>query len=78
MSHSDEEDDQEEVEAFEHEMYDASDVKFEVRNRGRNQIVLIAKSETDFNLLKYYLALKDYVDKIETELNIMAQAEGEH
>lgn len=65
-----------EVEDFSPEMYNTSDVKFTMKDgRRRNEVVLVAKSETDFNLLKYYLALKSFTEKIERELDIMEEAE---
>lgn len=61
------------------EMFDTSDVVFEMPYRKkRNEVYLVAKSNSDFNLVKYYLALKDFVQKIEDDLNIMETAEGEH
>jgi hypothetical protein len=64
---------------FPAEMYDTSDVKFSIKDgRRRNEVTLVAKAETDFNLVKFYLALKEFVEKIERELNIMDEAEGDH
>ncbi len=63
-----------------HALYDISDVTFELRQvRGRREIILVAKAEEDdFNLFKFYLALKDYVDKIEAELGVLEATEGSH
>jgi hypothetical protein len=57
---------------FSPEMYNTEDVVFEMPNgKRRNVVTLIARSGTDFNLVKYYLSLKEFVDKIEQQLNIM-------
>lgn len=64
---------------FEADMFDASDVEYEVLpSKKRTQVDIRLKSETDFNLIKIYLGLKSICDKIETELGIMEAAEGEH
>ncbi len=65
---------------FHPDLYDISDVEFEMYQppKKRRHIYITLKSETDFNLVKLYLALKGYVEKIEEELNIMEAAEGEH
>jgi hypothetical protein len=64
---------------FHPELYDTSDVTFEMKEgRKRNEITLVAKSDSDFNLVKFYLSLKEFVEKIENELNIMEAADGEH
>lgn len=64
-------------ERFAPELYDTSDVKFHMPpSRSRKRVVLVADSETDFNLVKYYLALKEFTEKIERELNIMEKTEG--
>lgn len=65
-------------ETFSPELYDTTDVVFEMpHSRKRNVVTLVAKSHTDFNLVKYCLALKEFVEKIERELNIMAEADGD-
>jgi hypothetical protein len=49
------------------------------QSKHRREIYLIVKSESkDFNLLKFYLALRQYVDKIEAEIGILEAAEGDH
>lgn len=69
----------EDKEHFDATLYDSSDVTFEMKQPHRREIRLIAKaSVADFNLVKYYLALKAFVEKIEKELDIMEQADGEH
>lgn len=56
------------------EMCDISDVTITMPpNRKRNRVVLVIESETDFNLMKFYLSLKSYVEKIETEIGIMVE-----
>ncbi len=60
-------------------LFDCSDVTWEIEDTKRNdQIKIILKSEGRFNLMKTYLSLKMLCEKIELELNIMEQAEGEH
>ena len=47
------------------EMCDISDVRFYMPpNKRRTRVVLIAESDSDFNLMKFYLALKAYVERI--------------
>lgn len=61
------------------DLFDCSDVTWEVEDSKRSdQVKIILKSETKFNLLKTYLALKMITEKIELELNILDEAEGEH
>lgn len=59
-----------------HEFYaeacDISDVQVSIKpTKLRNQIVMVVTSETDFNLMKFYLSLKQYVTQIETEIGVM-------
>ena len=69
----------EEEDYFDPLHYDISDVDFEMKQPNRREIRLIAKASTsDFNLVKYYLALKSFVEKIEKDLDIMEEADGEH
>jgi hypothetical protein len=66
---------------FDCELYDTSDVTFTIKqNKAQNEIALIAKcsATSKFNLVKYYLSLREYVDKIESELGIMSETDGEH
>lgn len=59
-------------EEFFAEMYDISDVKFHIKQtRSRRKVELVAESESDFNLFKYYLALKTYIERIEHEIGVM-------
>lgn len=61
------------------ELFDASDVTWEIAPSKRNdRVTIVLKSETSFNLMKIYLAIKMMSEKIETELNILEQADGEH
>lgn len=61
------------------DLFDPSDVTWEILDSRRtDQITIILKSEGRFNLMKIYLALKMITEKIELELNIMEDAEGEH
>jgi hypothetical protein len=66
-------------EIFDAELFDTSDVTVSSCDVGRRKIILTLRASTaDFNLVKVYLSLKDYVEKIERELNIMEQTDGEH
>ncbi len=60
------------------EMYNTDDVTFSMKDgRRRNEVILIAKSDSDLNLVKYYLALKAFIEKIEVEMDIMGEAPDE-
>jgi len=72
-------DDEVDDDLFEMELYDTSDVTFDIKTRSRREIALVAKAATsDFNLVKYYLSLKEYVEKIEAELNISERDDEKH
>ena len=61
------------------EFYNIDDVEFSMQDgRRRNEVVLTAKSKSNFNLFRYYLALRAYVDQIEAELHILKKADGNH
>ncbi len=72
--------DDEEIEAIaESELFDCSDVTWDVKNtRNKCKIYLIAESDTPFNLMKFYLALKEYTFRIENEIGVMPEAPDEH
>lgn len=71
--------DEDDLEVYPAELYDSSDVKIEMRQSSRREIRLYLRaSEADFNLVKFYLSLKDYVEKIEKELGVLENAKGEH
>ncbi len=66
-------------EIFAAELFDTSDVTFTIKDgRSRNEVTLIARCDTTLNLVKYTLALREFLEKIELELGIMEAAEGEH
>lgn len=59
--------------------FDTGDVTWEIEETKRaDTIKVVLKTETRFNLLKTYLALKMICEKIERELGILDEAEGEH
>lgn len=61
---------------IESDLFDISDVVFDIPpTRNKCKIYLVAKSDTPFTLMKYYLALKSYVEKIEAEMNIFEEPE---
>jgi hypothetical protein len=61
------------------ELFDASDVEFSIEtSKSGREVRCVFKSESAFNLMKLYLALKEQVDKIEHEMGIFAPADGEH
>lgn len=65
--------------SWEADLFDCSDVTWEVEDSKRSdQIKIILKTEGTFNLIKTYLALKMICEKIEGQLHIMDEAEGEH
>lgn len=71
--------DEDELEPSDLELFDCSDVTWEIEDSKRSdQIKIILKTEGRFNLLKTYLSLKMITEKIELELNIMDTAKGEH
>lgn len=60
-------------------LFDCSDVTWEILPSKRNdQITIVMKCEGSFNLIKTYLSLKRMAEKIEQQLNIMDEADGEH
>lgn len=72
-------DDNEDEEIFDAVLFDTSDVEVYLKpSRARKEVVLVMKSETDFNLVKMYLALKDYVEQMEQSMNIMEAAPETH
>lgn len=78
MHDSDEDD--ELAEPYFAELCDISDVTYDmIPRKSRREVLLMIKAkERDFNLMKFYLALKAYTEKVEEELGVMAEAEGEH
>lgn len=61
------------------DLFDASDVTWEVlESKRRDRVTIVLHSEEPFNLTKTYLALKLLTEKIELELNILDEADGEH
>ncbi len=62
-----------------YDMFDVADVTFDIKERrSRREIHLVARSDSDFNLLKYALSLRMFVEQIEAQLGLMDEAEGEH
>lgn len=75
MIHDDDEDD----EIFDSALFDTSDVEVYLKpTKARKEVTLIMKSETDFNLVKMYLALKDYVEQMEQSMNIFESTGDTH
>lgn len=60
------------------ELFDISNVKFDLKqNTSKGLLVLIAQSEDHWNLMRYYLALRSYVLKLEAEMGIMPEPPDE-
>lgn len=67
------EDDDDEI--FDAALFDISDVEVTLKSsRSRKQVTIVLDSESDFNLMKTYLALKDYIEQMERSLNILEAA----
>jgi hypothetical protein len=61
------------------DLVDISDVTVDmIPRKSRREVLFIVKSKSDFNLIKLYLALKNYTEKIEDEIGVLAEADGEH
>ena len=62
------------------EMFDTGDVTWEIDDKGKRRdiVKIVLKTDTSFNLVKVYLSLKMICKKIETQLGILDEAEGEH
>ncbi len=68
-----------ELEAQANDMYDASDVTWEIKETKRaDKIHIILSSEGRFNLIKTFLSLKLLVEKLETQIGYMEETKGEH
>lgn len=64
--------DEDDDEIFDASLFDTSDVKVEIKNsRSRREVTFTIRSESDFNLVKIYLSLKDYVEQMEQSMNIL-------
>jgi hypothetical protein len=61
-------------------LFDASDVEWAViETKRRNKVnIELTSSEGSMNVVKIYLALKMICEKIEGQLNIMDECDGEH
>lgn len=54
------------------EMYDISDVKYSLgQTKSRKEIWLRMSSSDQFNLMRFYLALKYYIDSMEVEMGVL-------
>jgi hypothetical protein len=64
---------------FDAELFDTSDVTISRCEVGRRKLILTLRASTaDLNFIKIYLALKDYVEEMESHLNILEGSDGEH
>lgn len=63
-------------EIAESDLFDISDVNFHTkRSKDMKKIYLIAEAtDLPFNLMKYYLSLKNYVFQMEQEIGVMDEA----
>lgn len=62
------------------ELFDISDVSWNTKStKDMKKIYLIAEAEDlPFNLMKYYLALKAYVFKMEAEIGVFEESPDVH
>jgi hypothetical protein len=59
--------------------FDISDIRFDrASNKTRTRLDLIMKADHPLNVMRVYLALRAYVFKIEQEMGIFEEDEGEH
>lgn len=64
-------DDSESLDLSEYELFDTSDITFDVqRTKGMCKLYVVMKSETPINLMRFYLALKEYLFQLETEIGV--------
>lgn len=64
-------DDNETPELSDWELFDTSDITFDVqRTKGLCKLYVVMKSETPINLMRFYLALKEYLFQIEQEIGV--------
>jgi hypothetical protein len=67
-------DEDEEHDLSEFELFDTSDITFDVqRTKGMCKLYVAMKSETPINLMRFYLALKEYLFQIEQEIGVMEE-----
>lgn len=60
-------------------LFDISDVTFNIRpTKSRRRFAIEFESKTDMCLLKIALAMRTLTEKVEHELGILEDAEGEH
>jgi hypothetical protein len=56
------------------ELFNISDIRWDVKNYRKGcEVHLIAKSDSNINLMRYYLALKFYIEKMEHEIGIVTE-----
>jgi hypothetical protein len=62
----------------ERELFDVNDVVFDIKqNTRKGLLILIAHSDAHWTLMRYYLAFKLYVCKLEQEMGIMEEPPDE-
>lgn len=60
-----------------HELFDTKDVHIDFsKSKNINEITLVLTADAPFNLMKFYLALKDYVQKMEDEMGVLESPVG--
>ncbi len=58
------------------ELFDISDIEIDFqRTKGCCKVYMILSSQTPINLLRFYLAVKGYVEKMEAEIGIITNEE---
>lgn len=65
-------------EVYDFELFDISDITEDIKFKSRREISLVLKAQSsDFNLMKYYLAVKDHADRIGVQLGMMTEEADE-
>lgn len=65
-------------ERMDFELFDISDVTHELKFKGRREISIKLKaSDSDFNLMKYWLSLRDHVEKVGLQLGMFVEQADE-
>jgi hypothetical protein len=59
------------------ELFDISDVTCDIpKSKSRREVILVLRSQSNFNLMKFYLALRQYLEQMEDDIGVL-EADGE-